>query len=88
MLQYIDAGAPGNPCSRHGTPGPGCMAVVCDARGRPARPVLIGVAFAAHYTLVGMATAAIINALGSLQTATALLPLNARACGTSAAVSS
>jgi hypothetical protein len=40
--------------------------------------LLIGVAFAAHYALINVATAAIVNALGSLQTATALLPLHAR----------
>jgi hypothetical protein len=40
--------------------------------------LLIGVAFTAHYALLGIPTAAIVNVLGSLQTATALLPLHAR----------
>jgi len=40
--------------------------------------LVIAVAFAAHYALLDIATAAIANALGSLQAGIALLPLRAR----------
>jgi hypothetical protein len=40
--------------------------------------LLIAIAFAVHYALIGIISAAIVNVLGSLQTATALLPLHTR----------
>ena len=53
--------------------------------------LLIGVAFAAHYALIGIPSAVIVNVLGSLQTATALLrcrlgPRGTRAAGLIAAM--
>jgi Bacterial inner membrane protein len=40
--------------------------------------LLIAVAFTTHYALIGMVAPAIVNALGSLQTATALFTVHAR----------
>jgi hypothetical protein len=40
--------------------------------------LLIGIAFAVHYALIEIATAAMVNVLGSLQAASALLPLSTR----------
>jgi hypothetical protein len=78
MLQSIDPGALASLAAIIGLVGRATWPLFASRVGILCGQLLIGVAFAAHYALIGVATAAIVNVLGSLQTATALLPLHPR----------
>jgi Bacterial inner membrane protein len=78
MLQFMDPSALASLAAIIGLVGRAAWPLLSTRVGVLRGQLLIGVAFAAHYALIGLVTAAIVNVLGSLQTATALLPLHAR----------
>ncbi|MGH6816583.1 MAG: YgjV family protein [Hyphomicrobiaceae bacterium] len=78
MLQSMDQGALASLAAIIGLVGRAVWPLFSTRVGVLRGQLLIGAAFAAHYALIGIATAAIVNVLGSLQTASALLPLRAR----------
>ena len=78
MLQSMDPGALASFAAIIGLGGRAAWPLLSTRVGVLRVQLLIAVAFAAHYSLIGIAGAAIVNVLGSLQTATAFLPLHAR----------
>jgi hypothetical protein len=78
MLQFMDYGALASVAAIIGLVGRAAWPLLSTRVGVLRAQLLIAVAFAAHYALIGIASAAIVNVLGSLRTATALLPLHAR----------
>ena len=78
MLQSMDQGALASLAAIIGLVGRAAWPLFSTRVGVLRVQLLIGVAFAGHYALIGIATAAIANVLGSLQTVTALLPLRTR----------
>jgi inner membrane protein len=91
MLQNLDHGALASLAALVGLAGRAAWPLFSSRVGVLRVQLFIGLAFAAHYSLIGIATAAIVNVVGSLQVAIVLLPLGARrarhiSCGLIAAM--
>jgi inner membrane protein len=78
MLQAIDQGILASIAALIGLVGRATWPVFGTRAGVLRVQLLIALAFTAHYALLGIATAAIVNALGSLQTTTALFSRHAQ----------
>jgi nitrate/nitrite transporter NarK len=87
MLQSMDPGALASLAAIIGLVGRAAWPLLSTRVGVLRGQLLIGVAFAAHYALIGIATAAIVNVLGSCRPQPRFFRCTPGPRGTRAAVS-